>query len=327
MSKLVRLAGAAMLLALSALPWSAQAQRSFEVADRPVLDDRYPVRSTAFAGGVTGLSDIVFSTIPGYRPLRLDLYLPPEAMRAKPRPLVIYVHGGGWSGGHTRHAGASANFPDVLAALAGEGFVVASIEYRLSGEAKFPAQLQDVRAAIRFLRDNSARYGIDPARVGLWGGSAGGHLAALAALTCGVPGIDSRPAGSECVQAAAIWYGVFDFPAMMAAPDGAPLALLGCTAGTPCPEDRIRAASPLSYLDRNDPPFLLIHGTADRVIPASQSATALERMRATGIPVEAILMPGLDHSLIGATPAETRDGTVRALNATFDFFHRRLAAH
>ncbi len=311
-----------------AAPLSAAPPRVFPVAEKPVPGDNYPARVTAFPGGVTGLADVVYSSVSGYRPMVVDLYLPPKTKNAGPKPLVMYIHGGGWVGGHTRQAGAFANFPGVLAQLAREGFVVASLEYRLAGEAKFPAQLQDVRAAIRFLKDNASRYGIDKSRVALWGGSAGGHLAALGALSCGATGIDDKPqaAGSECVQGAVIWYGVFDFSTlvapMIARGETGPVGLLGCTAAASCPADKLAAVSPLTYLDAKDPPFLLIHGDSDKVVPVAQSLEAYDRMKATGVPVEKIVFPGIDHSFIGATPAATRETSLKAVNASFDFFHR-----
>jgi acetyl esterase/lipase len=305
---------------------TAAPPRVFPVAEAPVPGDVYPDRVTRFPGGVTGLADVIFSTVPGYRPAVVDLYLPPKRVASQPRPLIIYIHGGGWMGGHTRQSAAFSNFPQVLASLASEGFVVASLEYRLSGEAKFPAQLQDVRAAIRFLKANAAKYGIDPTKVALWGGSAGGHLAALGGLSCGAPGIDDKPqpAGSECVQAVVSWYGVFDFAPMVQRAEQAPVALLGCESGATCPANKIAAVSPLTYLDAKDPPFLLIHGDDDKVVPAEQSRIAATRMMAVGVPVETIFMPGIDHSWIGKTPAETRTATMRAINATFDYFHNRF---
>jgi len=288
------------------------------------LADNYPDRVTVFPNGVTGLADVVYSTLPGYRPMILDLYLPRgDAAKRQAKPLVIYIHGGGWVGGHTRHSGALGNFPAALAELASEGFVVASVEYRLSGEARFPAALQDVRAATRFLKTNAVKYGIDPARVGVWGGSAGGHLAALAALTCGVASLDSAPApaGSECVQAAVTWYGVFDFAPMAGA--GPPSAFLGC--GTDkCAGYQIAAASPVTYITAKAPPFLLIHGEADKQVPVAQSHEAEDKLRAAGASVRAIYIPNVDHSFIGRTPEETRVATLQAMNATYDFFHAQL---
>lgn len=320
------LAGASILcLALTAsVMAAAPGQRAFPTADKPPSADLYPDRVTHFPGGVTSLGDVVYSVVPGYRPMILDIYMPPKGKAGAPRPLVIYVHGGGWVGGHTRAAGALADFPKVLASLAAEGFVVASVEYRLSGEARFPAQLDDVRAAIRFLKTNAGKFGADSSRVAIWGGSAGGHLAALAALSCGAPSLDAKPqpAGSECVQAAAIWYGIFDFAPIIA--QGAPLALMGCADATSCPADRIRAISPLTYLDPSDPPFLLIHGDNDHTVSVTQSTDAYAKMKAAGLQVDEIIIPGVDHSFIGKTPAETHAATMRAVNATFDFFHARL---
>ena len=316
----------ALALVAAALPSAGGArERVLPVLDHPGNIDPLPERLTRFPGGVTGSSDIVYSTLPGYRPLILDLYRVPGA-NAAPRPLVIYIHGGGWVAGTTRNAGAIANFPAALAGLASEGFVVASVEYRLAGEAAFPAQLQDVRAAIRFLKANAPKYGIDPARVAIWGGSAGGHLAALAALSCGVPGIDAKPqpVGSECVQAAVTWYGVFDFAPLVArvAGDPAGARLMGCTGA--CDPAKVAAASPVSYIDGGDPPFLLIHGEADKTVDVSQSHRAEALLKAAGVPVESIYLPGIDHSFIGATPADTRAATLKAVNATFDYFHRKL---
>jgi len=321
-------------IATAATPEAAGTTRIFPVDARPVLEDRYPERLARWPGGVTSLADVPYSTIPGYRPMIVDIYMPPRPAKGPvtPKPLILYIHGGGWVGGHTRHGGALADFPAALARLAGEGFVVASLEYRLAAEAPFPAQVQDARAALRFLKANATRFGIDPDRTGVWGGSAGGHLAALTALTCGVASLDpantDAAPGSECVQAAAIWYGVFDFAALSASrpggQDSAAARLLDCEG--PCPADKLAAASPVSYIDASDPPFLLIHGEQDKTVPVSQSVLGAEKLKAAGVPVESILLPGVDHSFIGKTPEETRDATLKAMNATFDFLHRQLDA-
>lgn len=333
MKRLALATAAAALAALAAMmATTAVAQRQFPVADKPVPEDNYPARVTNFAGGVVGLADVTFSSLSGFRPMVVDLYLPPKAKRAAAKPLIIYIHGGGWIGGHTRQAAAFSDFPGVLAQLAREGFVVASLEYRLAGEARYPAQLQDVRASIRFLKANARRYGIDPARVALWGGSAGGHLAALGATTCAVPGIDAapQPAGSECVQGAAIWYGVFDFSRqivpMIARGETGPVGLLGCASAATCPADQLAAASAVTFLDAKDPPFLLVHGDEDKVVPVEQSRLAEAAMRGKGVGVEAIYLPGIDHSWIGANPVATRTATLRAVNATFDWFHKLFPA-
>ena len=108
------------------------APRDFATSDKPVLEDRYPQAVTQWPGGVTSLADVTYSTISGYRPMIVDIYMPPKAVG--PKPLILYIHGGGWVAGHTRHSGALADFPGVLARLASEGFVVASLEYRLAAD-------------------------------------------------------------------------------------------------------------------------------------------------------------------------------------------------
>lgn len=302
--------------------------RDFVTLDKPGTEDTYPVHVTRWPGGVTSLADVTFSVIPGYRPMMIDIYMPPK--KGGPKPLVMYIHGGGWVGGTPRNSGAHGAFPAALARLASEGFVVASLEYRLADEARFPAQVQDARAALRFLKDNAGRYGLDPARVGVWGGSAGGHLSSLVALSCGdasleAPGTRAAP-GSECVQAAVIWYGVFDFAELAASRPGgsdtAGVRLIGCNG--PCTARQLAPASPVTYIDRKDPPHLLIHGTEDKVVPVSQSYSAEARLKAVGVPVEALYIAGVDHSFIGKTPADTRAATLKATNATFDYLHQML---
>jgi acetyl esterase/lipase len=160
------------------------------VAEKVVSTDQFPALHATWPGGVTGRPDLVYATINGFRPLTLDLYTPPKGKA--PRPLVIYIHGGGWMNGTARNAAAYANFPAVLADLASRGYVVASLNYRLGSEAKFPAATQDVDAAIRWLKAHAADYGIDKTRVAIWGGSAGGQLAALAATDCSPAAAPSR---------------------------------------------------------------------------------------------------------------------------------------
>ncbi|MEY4721298.1 MAG: hypothetical protein RIQ46_1023 [Pseudomonadota bacterium] len=312
-------------IAATVAPTAAKAakERVFPVADKPAMTDHFPVVPARFPDGVRGYRDIVYQQISGHVPQVVDIYVPAGK---GPHPLVLYIHGGGWVGGHTRHSGALANFPAVLAALAAEGFVVASLEYRLSGDAKFPAQVQDAKASLRFLRDNAERYRIDPSRVGIWGGSAGGHLTALTALSCKETALDPAAAGDVCASAAVTWYGVFDFAAMAAGRangvDGAAERLMGCP--TRCSDEAYATASPVTWIDAGDPPFLLIHGTEDKVVPIEQSRIGEARLRAAGVPVETIYIAGVDHSFIGATPEQTREATLRATNATFDFFHQKL---
>jgi acetyl esterase/lipase len=314
--KIVTIAG---VLAAIAIAGGADAKPvKAEVSAQVVSTDQFLRHDAAYPGGVIGHPDITYSTIPGYRSMTLDLYVPAKGRAV--RPLVIYVHGGGWTGGNSRNAGAFANFPAVLADLAARGYVVASLNYRLSGEARFPAAADDVDAAIRWLKGHAADYGIDKTRVAIWGGSAGGQLAALAATDC-TPSAAGKE--SDCVQAAAIWYGVFDFAALpqRAPPPGQPVAenaYLGCRIAE-CPKV-VAAASPIAHVDAKTPPMLLIYGSEDKTVPPDQSRAMAAKLKATGVRNEVIEIAGADHSFIGHTPAATREASLKALQATFDWF-------
>src|SRR3569623_1543944 len=173
MNKLIALAAA---LALLSGPAAGIGQSAPAIADKSVRDDVFPPTAAPYPHGIVAMPHVEFANYVGYRPLQLDLYLHADRRAHAARPLVLWVHGGGWNRGDARGSGAFADWPAVLAALAARGYVVAAVDYRLSGEARFPAQVQDVKAALRFLRDKAGAYGIDPKRVYLWGGSAGGLL-------------------------------------------------------------------------------------------------------------------------------------------------------
>ncbi len=330
------------MLTILAAAWlssglASVSMESVPIEDKPVLEDRFPQPKVGFGAGVESFPDLVYSIPPGFRPLRLDLYRPSGAdAKSAGLPLVIYVHGGGWQAGHTRHAGAFANWPNVLALLASKGYVVASIEYRLSGEARFPAAVQDVKTSIRWLRSKSTELGIDPARVLLWGGSAGGQLAALAATSCNVEPLapvflkEGKPdpesplfKQSDCVQGLVTWYGVFDFSGPLSdlaqrqasSPAG---RYLGCALAECASVAALASAT--THLDKNDPPALLIHGELDKVVPAAQSTLFEQAARAKGVKVGLLMIKGVDHSFIGSEPPATRRASLQALEATFAFF-------
>jgi acetyl esterase/lipase len=284
-------------------------------------------------GGVTVTPDIVYSTAPGYRPMLLDLYRPAGKGA---RPLVIFLHGGSWTTGSKREAAHFTDFPGVLASLAKRGFVVASVDYRLSGEARFPAALNDVKAAIRFLRANGRPYGIDPNRVAVWGASAGAHLAALAAFTgddldFAQPGMENS-AQSDRAQAFVGWYGPYDMSALFrqsaSAPGGAtansgPLAFFGCTAQG-CPPGVIEQASPVNFVDKNDPPTLLLHGSNDATVPPTQSKALDERLKAAGVNTKLIIIDGVSHDWTGTDQQATAKASNKALAETFDWLEKQL---
>jgi acetyl esterase/lipase len=264
-------------------------------------------------GAVNIMPDVVFSRpAGGYRPLKLDLYRPKQ--QSGPLPAVIWLHGGGWQGGDQRGAAfGGTDMPTMLAELAGRGYVVASATYRLSGEAKFPAQGQDVRAAIRWVRANATEYGIDPSKVFLWGGSAGGYLASLAGVSCGEAGFDApsaparagappspRPAaGSECVQGVIAFYPMVDVTeaaktAASGATDTPETRLYGCAVAS-CPASQVALGSVLGHIDAKDPPFLIMHGDADTTVSIDQSKLLDAALKAKGVPDEFIVVPGATH--------------------------------
>jgi acetyl esterase/lipase len=319
---------------------SALAARDIAVEASPVLDDRYPRAQVEFAAGAVSYPDLVYSRPPGARPLRLDLYKPTAKAPSSGYPLVVYIHGGGWQSGHTRHSGAFGNWPNVLAELSAKGYVVVSIEYRLSNEARFPAAIHDVKTSLRWLRANAREFGVDRSRAIVWGGSAGGQLAALAATTCDdeqlMPTFTRAEAAlaaeSDCVQGAVAWYGIFDFRtlpefsgATTPAPDvgSAAAKYLDCKSAN-CPA--LALASAAAHVDARTAPMLLIHGDGDRVVPVAQSQQFEATLRAKKIPAELIVIAGADHSFIGATPQATRAASLQALNKTFDFIAATFGA-
>jgi acetyl esterase/lipase len=248
--------------------------------------------------GVRFVGGLAYAAPLGFRPLLLDLYLP--AAGPDPAPLVVFLHGGGWLRGDRSMVSPSfASWqPGPLTRLAADGFAVASLDYRLSGEARFPAQLEDVSAAVGWLAGQAGRYGFDADRIVLWGESAGAHLAALLGL---------RSAGSR-VRGVVDWYGPADLIALdeQVGAAGAltddPLdsreaRLLGAPVGQ-VPE-LARAASPLSQVRAGAPPFLIAHGTADRMVPFAQSEALAAALAEAGAEVRFEAVDGADHMWIG----------------------------
>ncbi len=284
----------------------------------------------AYPGGVTGLQSVWFKIVSGYRPITLDLYAPP--VTATPKPLIVWVHGGGWRQGTTRVHPGYGDWTKALSSLAARGYVVAAVDYRLSGEARFPAGLQDVQDAVRWLRKNANAYGIDPNRVALWGASSGAHLAALAAAACEEKSLNDPASDvsiSPCVQATVDWFGPTDFSIALKPPTGVePTSaaviedmgdFLGCKLAA-CPASQIRAANPIAYVSAETPPFLIMHGMADKTVSIADSNALNAALKAKGADVQMIAYPGLAHGFAGATPEQKQT----ILGTTFDFFQKKL---
>lgn len=264
------------------------------------------------SAGVTVLRDVRFAAPAGHA-LFADLHLP--APTAEPVPAILWLHGGGWRSG-TRRLG-----PDLSRFFAARGFAMIAVDYRLSGRAIFPAQIEDVKTAIRWVRSVSSRYCIDPARIGLWGASSGGHLAALAGLTNDrhftPPDAPYRDRSSD-VQAVVDGYGPVDFLQMDAHrpprgtrsddpenlmlprldmrsedPDSYESLLLGAPIAS-CPA-RVREASPLTYVQPGAPPFLLMHGASDTTVAPHQSELLFDALEREGNEATLVLVEGLGH--------------------------------
>jgi acetyl esterase/lipase len=246
----------------------------------------------------------------------LDLFLPPSG--EGPFPVVVFIHGGAWMSGDKDKA------PNDV--LNQNGFACASINYRLTDEAKFPAQIEDCKAAIRFLRANAKPYHLDPKRIGVWGISAGGHLAALLGTTGSAKDLEGDGGNGEqpsSVQAVCDWCGPTDFNtfAKMETPistihaeePGGYLAKLLGDVPSRVPEVA-RNASPISYVSKDTPPFLIVHGTVDALVPYLQSEELYKALQAAHVKSELYTADGQGHDLY----------TQPAVDATVGFLKKQL---
>nr|WP_272918276.1 alpha/beta hydrolase [Gordonia sp. SID5947] len=232
--------------------------------------------------------------------MHLDLVMPAQSDAV---PVIVFVHGGGWFTGDRRLC------PDLREHFCARGFAMASVDYRLTGDALFPAQLHDVRAAIRHLRANAAELGLDPTRIGIWGASAGGHLAALVGLLSAVaqlPGEESAD-GDAGVQAVAESYG----PATLVEGDVDPgVPLPGVESAAETPEGRLiggdpaelpvaaRDASPLYSVTSDAPPFQISHGTGDLMVGHRHSELLYDALARAGVEVDLYLVDGYRHGFL-----------------------------
>jgi len=238
--------------------------------------------------------DVEYARV-GEQSLKLDLYLPEKT--AKPVPLLIYVHGGAW------RSGAKENPP--IAPLVGKGFAVASVEFRLTQVAPFPANIHDIKAAIRFLRAKAGDFGYDAKRFAIVGTSSGGHLAALAGVSNGHKELEGNIGGhcdvSSNVQAIVSFFGAANLQTILgqSTPHGLSVrvpALQLLLGGQPEEKPALaRLASPVAHLDEHDPPLLLIHGDADPQMPIEQSRQLHAAYEKAGCSVTVTVIAGGKH--------------------------------
>lgn len=251
----------------------------------------------------------------------MDVFIPKHRSTA-PTPAVLWIHGGGWERGD-KNGNSGAQL------LVTEGFVTASLFYRLSGDSPFPADIEDCKCAIRFLRANSSKYGIDPDRIGVAGASAGGHLAELVATAgrnAGLEGDGGWNRSSSRVQAAAAYYGVSDFTvgaSQFQHHTGEVVVKLFRGTEKDKPE-LYRKASPILYVSKDSPPLLLVHGEDDDLVPFDQSVRMADAYRRAALPVEFIpvMHAGHDFEQVGAAPISPSVEMVH--QKTIDFFNRYL---
>ena len=313
-----------------------------------------PIVAAALAGPAVGqvqptYSGLTYATLDGH-PLLLDLYIPTGG--PGPFPLVIWIHGGGWAGGE--------RFPAPNAAqLLAAGMAIASLDYRLTTQAGqwgsypvvFPAQIQDVKGAVRWLRANAATYNLNPTRFASWGSSAGGHLAALLATSGGVAALAGAIGGnagfSSAVQACVDLFGPTDLLNMnpdVTTPPGSTLdhdapgspesnligynqpgqgvGVLRTNQSNPNPPfpalmTLITQANPITWVDPADPPFLIAHGELDTTVPQRQSIKLAAALSGAGVPNQYWVVPGYGHGFGGAAGAEINTDVVT-------FFRQRL---
>jgi acetyl esterase/lipase len=277
------------------------------------------------ADGVRVLSGVPYAALPGARPLELDLYLPAGD---GPHPVALFLHGGGWRLGSRHTAGPMYRdaAPSPFEQVARAGIAVASVDYRLSGEAVWPAQLHDAKAAVRWLRSRAAELGVDADRVASWGESAGGHLAELLGLVAdpALEGDIGVTGPSSAVSAVAAWYAPSDVAAV-ATDNGAdptdPASREAQLLGAPAPTvpDLAAQASPITHVSPTAPPVLLLHGRADRFVATAQSQRLHDALAAAGADVDLHTYDGADHMWLGAPDAATD-----ALARTVAFLRRQL---
>ncbi len=241
--------------------------------------------------GVKAFRDLEYVPA-GHERQKLDLYTPEGE---GPYPLVIWIHGGAF------RMGSKAPCPALW--LVEEGYAVAGINYRLSQHAIFPAQIEDCKAAVRWLRAHAAEYHLDPEHFGAWGASAGGHLAAMLGVTGGVAEFEKGENldQSSRVQAVCDWFGPTDFTLMNQfpgdmdhdAPDSPEAQLIG----GPVQENKEKAqrANPVTYVTADDPPFLIMHGDKDPLVPFNQSELLDAALRKAGVPVTFHVVQGAGH--------------------------------
>jgi acetyl esterase/lipase len=252
----------------------------------------------------------------GHERQKLDLYLPEKA--AGRLPIIVWIHGGGWrNGSKDRPPGVS---------MVSNGYAVASINYRLSQHAVFPAQIEDCKAAIRWLRANADKYHLDSDHIGVWGASAGGHLVALLGTTGSIKELEGTGGNldrSSQVQAVVDLFGPTDL-LQMGGSHNAPKSPESLLIGGPLQESKEKAAraNPIAYVTKDTAPFLIFHGDMDKSVPISQSEMLADALKQAGVEVTYKPITGAAHG----GPAFSSPENLNLVKAFFDKHLKKVPA-
>ena len=272
-----------------------------------------PTEPTRRDDGALHYRGVTYAVAFGFRPLQLDLWVPDTA---GPPPLVIWVHGGGFMFGDRRDLPETLRPNQVFDALLEAGLAVATIDYRHALEAPFPAQLHDAKAAVRYLRAHADELGISTGRIGIAGESAGAHIAALVGLTAHRPDLEGSHGvvgPSSSVDVVVDWYGPVDLASMPRKAPPPPVAAKLPPELLVAPEDQLTRglegaaladASPVTHVTPEAPPFLLVHGSADWLVPFEQSEQLHAALTAAGVSSTLVPVEGAQHIFAGSDDIE-----------------------
>ncbi len=254
------------------------------------------------------LRDVTYCSASGVD-LKMDVYFPKNV--TGPTPLAVFVHGGGWTQGNKSGLPAG----DAVGLL-DAGFTVASLDYRLAPQVQFPAMIEDVKCAIRSFRANASQYNIDPNKIGVWGGSAGGHLVSLLGVTDQSAGFDVGQYldQSSRVQAVVDMFGPAD---LVTGFSKAYANMRDTVFGT----FDLAKASPVTYITSDDPPFLILQGDADKTVPLSQSQEFYDKLTAAGVPAQLVIVHGGPHGLNAPNETPSRPELTQMI---VNFFSQHL---
>ncbi|HMN62410.1 MAG TPA: alpha/beta hydrolase [Anaerolinea sp.] len=258
------------------------------------------------------VADLVYCS-PGGVPLSMDLYFPEQG--AAPWQVLVYVHGGSFTGGDKRQGSGMIDIP----ALTARGYVVAAINYRRMPDNPFPAEVLDARCAVRFLRANAEKYQLRTDKMGIWGGSAGGHLASMVGLTNHDPAFDAGEYPDQPSRGDAVveMFGPTDLTAPMG---WLQRWLLRRAFGTDNPADPLLArASPVLYVNTDAPPFLILHGEQDDAVPVVQAQLLQDKLTAAGVNSTLVIVKNANHNF-KPTGGAIQPGREEISGMVADFF-------